>query len=305
MTDPTVVTVIGEALVDIVRRLDGSTHEAPGGSPANVALTLGRLGVPVALITQLADDQHGDAVRAWLTASRVTVTASQPATGRTATALAHLNNDGAATYDFDLDWSIDAPDLTTATAVHVGSVAALLPPGADAVERAVRSRPQALITYDPNIRPSLITDADDARARVQRLVGLATVVKTSEDDLRWLHPGLPPLAAARRWLAAGPSLVAVTQGEQGAFALTLDHMVRVPAHPVVVVDTLGAGDTFMGTLIAQLLARGGRTALPDLGREDIEAILCQCANNAAVTVSRPGADPPWSARFDYPLYTIG
>jgi fructokinase len=270
---------------------------SPGGSPANVAVTLGRLGLPVRLITQLADDGAGSDVRAWLAASGVEVCATPPAGGRTSTATARLDPNGAASYDFDLHWSIDTPALGDPDAVHVGSVAALLPPGADTVERIVATAAGALISYDPNIRPALIDDPTDARKRVERLVAAAGVVKASEEDLDFLYPHDPPERVARRWLAAGPRLIVVTLGDRGAWAVTADGDVQVPAAKAAVVDTVGAGDTFMGTLIAELLALGGPGRLDSRA---VDRILARCAANAAVTVSRPGADPPWAAELPAP-----
>ncbi|MGC5221166.1 carbohydrate kinase family protein [Micromonospora sp. DT81.3] len=291
------VVVVGEALVDIVHRADGSVDEAPGGSPANVALTLGRLGRAPRLVTRLADDAHGRAVRAWLERSGVTVEAVDAP--RTATATAHLDATGAATYEFDIDWALDGAPIPVADVLHVGSVAALLQPGADDVSRLVDElRGSATITYDPNIRPSLLPDAAAARTRVESLVARADVVKASDEDLRWLHPGEDPVAAATRWQRSGPAVVVVTTGGDGAFAVTGAGAVRVPAVPTSVIDTVGAGDTFMGALIdgvieAGLSGAGRRADLRDIDHSVLEAVLRRCATAAGITVSRPGADPPW------------
>jgi fructokinase len=290
--------VVGEALVDVLHRADGSVSRSPGGSPANVAVTLGRLGVPVELITQLGGDPAGDAVRAWLAASGVTVTASRPAGGRTSTATARLDPTGAAGYEFDLDWSLPMPRVDRAASLHVGSVAALLAPGADTVERLAAGAGDALVSYDPNIRAALVTDPAGVRARVERLVALAHVVKASDDDLAFLYPGESPAGVAHRWRAAGPALVVVTSGAAGLFATTTAGDVEVAAPAVTVADTVGAGDTCMGTLIAELLALGGRAALDRPDPDAVHRVLRHCVRNAAVTVSRPGADPPWDRELD-------
>ena len=299
MSVPPDVTVIGEALVDIVHAPDG-TRSSPGGSPANVALALGRRGLRPMLVTQLADDAHGRDVTAWLTQSGVDVhVAGTPQ--RTSTAVAHLDVAGAATYDFDIVWDPAPWNAPTGPVVHTGSIATALLPGADVVESALRTaRADSVVTFDPNVRPSLVTDADDVRARVARLVALADVVKASGEDLDWLHPGRDHRDIAREWLAAGPSLVVVTEGGDGSFAAHATGIVEQAARPVTVIDTVGAGDTFMAALIAGLHAPTAaevRARIAGFTAADLTALLAAAAAAAAVTVSRPGADPPWAAEL--------
>lgn len=293
------VVVIGEALVDIVQAPDG-TRESPGGSPANVALALARRGVASLLVTQLGGDAHGRDVRAWLAHSGVTIDIPG-APDRTSTAVAHLDEEGAATYDFDIVWDPAAWTMPVAPLVHTGSIAAVLRPGADRVEAAlVAARASAAVTYDPNVRPSLITDEDDVRARVARLVALSDVVKASGEDLDWLYPGRDHRDVALAWLGAGPALVVVTEGGAGAFAAHAAGIVEVRAAPVDVVDTVGAGDTFMAALIAQLHAPTGaevRARIAGWDAGDLADVLRRSAQAAAITVSRPGADPPWAAEL--------
>jgi fructokinase len=295
------VLVVGEALVDLVQRADGSRDEAPGGSPANVALTLGRLGRHPQLLTSLGDDDRGRAVRAWLEGSGVRVLGS--GAGRTSTATAVLDATGAATYEFDLAWSVDVSPAGAADLLHVGSIATVLDPGASEVARLVaRRRPAATISFDPNIRPALIDDAHGARARVEQLVHLADLVKVSDEDLHWLHPDLSLADAAAGWLAAGAAVVVVTLGGKGAFALTAAGRVSVLAPLVTVVDTVGAGDTFMGALLdglieADLVGADRRAALREISPALLEQIMRRSADAAAITVSRPGADPPTRAEL--------
>ncbi|WP_347978119.1 carbohydrate kinase [Microbacterium sp. ProA8] len=296
------VVVIGESLVDIVHRTAGGVDEAPGGSPANVALTLGRIGRAPTLVTRLADDDRGRRVRGWLEQSGVTVDAV--AAPRTSTATALLDAGGAATYTFDLEWDLGGDVarlteevLTSADLIHVGSVGAFLEPGAGHVAALVRAaHGRAIVTYDPNIRPSLVRDPQAVRARVAELLGIADVVKASDEDLRWLHPGRDAIEVARECLIGGPALVVVTCGADGAIAVTANGEVVVPAVTTEVVDTVGAGDTFMGALIDGLLARepglGLRASGGGIRPGELDALLRRSAAAAAITVSRPGADPP-------------
>jgi fructokinase len=308
MTEPAdpgrTVLVVGEALVDVVHRRDGRIDEVPGGSPANVALALGRLGRHPLLVTRLGDDQRGRAVRDWLAAAAVELVGGLLVGVRTSTATAMLDETGAASYVFDLEWAVGDDVTERAAVVHTGSIATLVGPGADDVLRLIEARRHgATITFDPNVRPSLIANPDLARARVQRMLRLADVVKASDEDLRWLHPGRELHEIAAEWQAGGPALVVVTRGGQGAFAITDAGHIDVPAAPVDVVDTVGAGDTFMGALIDGLIGHGlagadRSVALRAVAPESLAQILRRSAIAAAITVSREGADVPWLAEVD-------
>lgn len=304
MTAPTDVLVVGEALVDVVRRLDGSVEEHPGGSPANVAVTLGRLGRAVHLLTCLGDDEAGRLVRDWLGRSHVELVGGLDPATRTSSATATLDPTGAATYEFDIDWHVDTAGVPEPGLVHTGSIAAVLRPGADQVAAWLhQAKAHATVTYDPNVRPSLMTDHADALARVERLVALADVVKVSDEDLTWLYPGTDPADAAARWVGAGPVLVVVTAGGEGALALTAAHRVEVAAPRVTVADTVGAGDTFMGALIDGLVTLGavgpdGRHVVGALDDTGLTALVERCAAAAAITVTRSGANPPTAAELD-------
>lgn len=297
------ILVVGESLVDVFLRADGEVDEAPGGSPANVALALGRLGHSPRLLTRLANDERGQAVRAWLEASGVEVVAvSAP---RTATATARLDATGAATYEFDLEWDLAGADAGSAGIVHTGSIAALMQPGATDVARILDEfHETALVTYDPNIRPALLGDAAVVREQVEAIVAKADLVKASDEDLLWMYPRQVPLDVARSWLATGPAVVVMTVGEGGAIAVSKSGMLVVDAQRVDVVDTVGAGDTFMGALIDGLVREGyrdasARTRLRDIRAEELTSILQFAAFAASITVSRPGADPP--RRDELPL----
>lgn len=310
------VLAVGEALVDEVHRPDGSTAEHAGGSIANVALTLGRLDREVRLATWLGRDARGDLVRDWLAESDVTVVEGSDGAERTSVAVATLDGSGAATYSFDLTWQVPpaaaaGPDTL---AVHTGSIAAVLEPGASQVRALLgAARATSTVTYDPNARPAIMGDADAVRPRIEALVALADVVKVSDEDLGWLYPGQSPADVARAWLAGaapttppdggvetgstGPALVVVTLGGEGALAVTAAGTLEVAAPRVEVVDTVGAGDSFMGALIDglwehDLLGAQRREALRTINPATLTAVLEQCVAVAAVTVSRAGANPP-------------
>ncbi|GAA4965973.1 carbohydrate kinase family protein [Actinoplanes utahensis] len=290
--------VVGETILDVIGT-PPEQRELPGGSPANVAVGLGRLGHDVALWTHVGADPAGALLRGHLTASRVTLPAA--AAGVSSRAIAELAADGSARYEFAVEWPRwpdgPAPDAD-ADHLHTGSIAALMPPGADDVVALVRERrPGTTVSYDPNIRPSLVGPAGECRTRVEEIVAAADVVKASDEDLAWLYPGASPADIARRWLALGPALVAVTLGADGAFAVAGGRHVTVAPVPVTVADTVGAGDAFMSGLLDGLHRRDllGAAARPDLyaiGAPRLHEVLSHAALIAAITVSRPGAAPP-------------
>ncbi|WP_459983950.1 carbohydrate kinase family protein [Nocardioides sp. AN3] len=299
MSAPPQALVIGEALVDIVRDPEGVTLEAVGGSPLNVAVTLARLGVPTQLLTSLGDDHRADLIEDHLEQSGVELVPGARRLARTSTATATLQADGSAHYEFDLEWDPTPAQPRTATCTHAGSLGLFLEPGADLVRcRLEEAAHSSLVTLDPNIRPTLLADLGRTRVAFERLLPLAKVVKLSDEDAGWLYPGMPEREVVRHLLGAGPTVVAVTRGPQGCVMASGEFVVEVPAVRTDVVDTIGAGDSFMGALLHQLMVSGltadvlaGETLWP----EELDLLGRRAAQVAAVTVSRPGADPPWLA----------
>ena len=289
------VLVVGEALVDIVQRADGSLLEYPGGSAANVAVALARLGRPVELLTAYADDVHGAVLARHLNQSAVGVTGDPFALDRTATALATLADDGSATYTFDIDWRLNpVPDLAP-VAVHTCSLGAVLAPGAADVRRLLeRLRPHATVSYDVNARPAVTGTGADVVQAVEDVAALADLVKASDEDLEALYPGDTVEQVVDRLLGLGPAAVVVTRGRNGATWFGRDGRVSAPAVDIEVADTIGAGDTFGAAMLDalwELDVLGGR--LTGLEPTEIEGVLRRAARAASVTVSRPGADPPY------------
>jgi fructokinase len=300
----TPLLVVGEALVDVVRRAGGDPERHVGGSPANVALGLARLGHPVRLVTCLGRDDDGALIRAHLERDGVRLDVTELA--RTSTATATLDEHGSATYDFDLAWSPDPVELGDAGHVHTGSIAAALHPGAEQVHAALVAARSAGATtsYDPNLRPQIIGPADDERAGVEALVATCDVVKASDEDLRWLYPGQSADAVAQRWSTGGPALVVVTLGGEGALVWRPGSAApqRVEPLRVEVVDTVGAGDSFMSGLLsglsdAGLLGRGHAPALRSAADDVLLAALRRAVTTSASTCTRAGSDPPTRAQL--------
>ena len=292
--------VVGEALVDVVHTADGETGEHPGGSAANVAVALARLGRGVRFATSYADDAHGRLIGEHLRASGVELALDPHVVERTSTAAATIGADGAASYEFDLDWRLGEVPLSPApAAVHVCSLGAVVEPGASAVLELVEQlRERATVTYDVNVRAAVTGTGSEVVERVERVVALADLVKVSDEDLAELWPTLPVERAAARLLSMGPAAVVLTRGAEGATWIDHDREVAVAPRRVEVADTIGAGDTFAAALVDGLAEEGllgGRLAAMPV--EVVERLLAHAAHAASVTVSRPGADPPYRSEL--------
>lgn len=284
------VLVIGEALVDITSSA-GENIEMPGGGPANVALGLGRRGIDVALLTNLGRDPRGSLITRHLERSGVWVLGESFVNAPTSTARAEITADGSARYDFDVRWVGSGLDLRVQPrTVHTGSVAAFLAPGDESVLDQIDRLGAEIVTFDPNIRPALIGAPDRARSRFEDFARRATVVKLSDEDADYLYPGAGPRDVLDAIAQLGPRLVAVTRGALGAALAADGEFVEVPGRRVAVVDTIGAGDTFMASLISDYPSlHSGQISAADL-RELGESAV----GAAAITVARAGADLPWS-----------
>ncbi|MFG2915419.1 carbohydrate kinase [Kitasatospora sp. NPDC048298] len=288
MTSPaSPVLVIGECVADIVRSGAAPDRVHPGGSPANVAYGLVRLGRPATLLTELGPDANGRLIRRHLESAGVRVRAAE--VDRTPSAVVELDGQGRARYTFDIRWTLPPTEpAEPPSAIHLGSIAAVTEPGAASVRALVeRWRGRAQISYDPNVRPALMGDRAVAVRRVERWVALSDLVKAGDEDLAWLYPGERPEAVAERWLALGPATVAVTLGAEGAFVRTADGgRAEAAARPVPVADTVGAGDSFMAAFLHARAAGVG-----------LATCLTHAVTAAALTVARPGANPPSAAEL--------
>lgn len=289
------VVVIGEALTDIVTSHAGRS-EHPGGSPANVAYGLGRLGVRTGLLTALGEDSRAGALRDHLGRANVTVMPESTTLQRTGSATVTLAADGSANYNFDIAWALDTKKLAKdPRLIHTGSIATFLEPGAQAVKTLLGNhRETSLITYDPNIRPALLGSQGQARETFEEIAALSHVLKLSDEDALWLYPHSSLEDIARHILGTGTRLVVITRGGNGSLVATTALMFEVPSLPSIVVDTIGAGDSYMAAMILTLLKSDSlsldRSSLRELGRTASIA--------AALTVRRAGANPPTIAELN-------
>jgi len=303
------ITVIGEAIIDLLPAGPPRTFQAvPGGSPYNVAVGLARLGHHATLMARLAETAFGRILRDHAEAEGIDLHAAPRAAEPSTLAVVSLDASARASYDFYLngtaDWQWTAEETGRApegtSVLHFGSLASWTPPG-DAkileLARRLRGRGDALITYDPNVRPGLLADHRHGQRVVERAIGLAHLAKASTDDVAWLYPDRAPDEVARHWLRLGASVVVITSSD-GAAAYTAEGgPVRRPALDIAVADTVGAGDSFTAGLIGSLIRRD-RYAPADLARcpaDQLSAALDDAILVAALNCQRRGNDPPTMA----------
>ncbi len=312
------IVVGGENLIDSIQDESGATADGffhnLGGSPYNVAVALGRQGVTTHFITPISTDEFGTRLAAHLAEQGVTLGGPR-LDAPTSRAIVTLK-DGIPQYRFLREGTAErmvTPQMLqaaippTARHFHIGSLA--LAGGIDAGiwEAAFVAAAQAGIctSLDPNVRPSLIDDPATYRARITRLLGHATIVKLSDEDLEWLYPGLPQAEAISALRGqTNAALVTLTKGPEGAEAWTQHHHVRV-ANPqfTELIDTIGAGDTLMATLVAGLAEqdRLGQDAITALREDELAALIKRGIFAACLNCTKEGCNPPTAAELSLAL----
>jgi len=301
------ILACGEALIDMLPRQTTDNEAAfapyPGGAVFNTAIGLGRLGVDTQFLCGMSSDFLGDILRDALTASGVDHSPSPSLQAPCTVAFVKLV-DGQATYAFydenSAMRSMNIAPAVDANALFFGGISLVGSGCGDTYEQLMlREAPARVTMIDPNIRPSFIQDVDAYRARIDRMMAAADIVKLSDEDLHWFEGEGSLADLARGLVAKGAKLVCITEGADGVTGYTANHEVFVPSERAEVVDTVGAGDTFNAGLLAGL----DRAGLLDKGRiaalsaDDIRGALQLGAKAAAVTVSRAGANPPTAAEL--------
>ncbi len=302
------IVVCGEALIDLVPAAGGAADLLSprlGGGPFNTAVALGRLGVPTAFLGRLSTDGFGDRLRTALSTASVDLRLVADGDEPTTLAVVQLSAAREATYRFYVDGTADRllsdsdipdPLPPAALAYHFGTLSLVTEPGANTLERVMRTARAAgkVIAVDPNVRPAFLPDRAEYRARLDVWFAHAHVVKVSATDLGWLYPGERSAAVVDRWLGRGVKLVVVTDGATGAVATGAPGEITVPAASVTVVDTIGAGDAFNAGLMAWLHGNQlfDSEQLSRLGRDELAAAVGFANRVAAFTCTRAGADPP-------------
>ena len=297
------VWVTGEVLIDLIPA--GSVRKPiVGGGPANTAKALSKLGSNTQFIDGISTDDYGQMAKNELVASGVKLDYVKYSDKPTCLAIVSLSDTGSASYefiientvtfDFDLDW-LPNPQTERPTLLHIGTLATVIEPGASVLfEWAQSVAKVAPIVFDPNIRPAVLSDRKKYLMQVEQWVSISLSVKVSDEDIRWLYPSLEIDQVVNNWLAKGPSLIVVTNGDKGLAGYRIGEKVSVDAEKVLVADTVGAGDT-VGAILVEAIVKD---RLDTLSGVKLEMMLKRAAKAAAITVSRTGANPPSKEEID-------
>jgi fructokinase len=305
----------GEALIDFIPTGNNQTYQpCPGGSILNIAVGLGRMGVPVGFLSRLSTDLFGDILEKQLSSNQVDLRYCPRVDGQTTLAFVSIDDQRTQEpqYAFYAEGAVDremtAKDLPPSFAVevcalHFGSISLVLEPGASTLEALMqREKRQRVITLDPNVRPIVITDWEAYRARFEDWIYCVDILRLSQADLDLLYPGKEIEAHLPRWFELGVSLVILTQGMHGSRGYLPDGtIVSVPVQMVQVKDTVGAGDTFFSAILTYLYENNfltDRRVISNIPKEELRACLSFATKAAAINCTRDGADPPYRHEMD-------
>ncbi|MBL1437231.1 MAG: carbohydrate kinase [Rhodobacteraceae bacterium] len=304
------ILVGGENLIDFIESPSGGFSATPGGGPYNIAKALARQEQAVGYLTPISTDEMGDRLATALSADGVTLLAER-SPAPSSLALVSLK-DGQPSYQFYRQKTAERRVSTTmlnriipkqASVFQLGSLALTSGKDADAWAQMYRAlHKRGLFTsLDPNIRPEFIKNRRKYLARLEWILPKTDLLKLSDEDLAWLDPKRPLEAAAQHLRGKyNIPLLVLTMGAEGAMAFSAHGRISVPA-PMAdpFVDAVGAGDTFMGTLLAQLSESGllRRDALIAADEAQIEPILQMAAKAAAKNCETSGCNPPTRAEL--------
>jgi fructokinase len=295
------ITVAGEALIDLI--VDPAGHVDPrfGGGPFNVTRAVARLGQPAAFLGRLSGDRFGRLMRADLDRHGVLAAIGAPADEPTTLALVDVDLAGVPGYHFYLAGTsaaaVDPGDAIlpeSTTALHIGSLGLVMEPIGTSLEKLTAALPDGItVMLDPNCRPGAIASRQAYLDRLDRILRRVDMLKTSTEDLTYLFPGRDAEYAAAELLGRGPACVVVTDGAAAVRAFAGGHQIRVDVPAAPIVDTVGAGDAFGGAFLTWWIGNGlGRA---DLGDPEAVRGATQAAIYASVvTCTRRGAEPPWA-----------
>jgi fructokinase len=297
------VWVVGEVLIDLIPDRD-QYFAVVGGGPANTAKALANLGVKTHFIDGISTDNYGQMAKAELLSANVLLDYAKYSTKPTCTAKVTLSKSGSASYEFVIEdtatfdfsdhWLPD-PQKIKPSLLHIGTLATVIEPGASVLFKWAQSVAQvAPIVFDPNIRPAVLGNRGEYVKKIERWVAISTAVKVSDEDLNWLYPGKEIDEIVNNWIEVGVQLIVVTLGNKGITAYRKNEQISVDAVKVVVVDTVGAGDT-VGAVLVEAIVNNG---LDRLTGGLLKTMLNRAVKAAAITVSRTGANPPSKDEID-------
>lgn len=295
------ITVVGDALIDIIADQSGNVTSVVGGGGLNTARALGRLGVEVEFLGGVSEDSFGGRIRRLLDDDSVGYALGKPVDAPTTLAIAQLDEHGSATYRFLLKGTSVAmvtPEMalahvsSTSSMLHIGTLGLTLRPIADAMRVLVEQAPDdRLVMVDPNCRPTVMDDPSCFNETMAAVLPRADIVKVSAEDLEFMHPGMDMIDAAVAVQRDSGAVVLLTDGAKAVHVITADEDVVLDVPRVKVVDTVGAGDSFSAGFLSQWSRRGlTRADLADL--DEVLSAARFGISIAGIVCQRPGADPP-------------
>lgn len=308
------ILVIGEALIDVVHTPDGQKQNIVGGSPANTAVALARLGVNTFMKSRTSTDDYGVIIRQYLENENVDLSLGVIGKEPSTIINAFIQNDKSAKYEAnligasDFGWTDDELKFSdnNFSFVHLGSLTSYVEPGASEIEKwfaKLRKDSNLLLSFDPNIRHPLDGQkSEEVRNRAKRLCVISHIVKASNEDFEWIFETNNYKDCAKNLIDHGTAIVIITSGKNGAWVITSDkNEIEIPAQNIQVIDTIGAGDTFSAAFLAQLINQDVTSLqkLKTLEKTALEVMLNNCAHAAGITCSRQGANPPFRSEVNW------
>ena len=308
------ILVIGEALIDVVHSPNGEVQNIVGGSPANTAVALSRLGINTFMKSRTSTDEFGKIIRKYLENEKVDLSVGVIGDEPSTVIKAFIQKDRSAKYEAnligasDFGWTSKELDFDESDFkfVHLGSLTSYVEPGASVVEKwfsNLGKETNLLLSFDPNIRHPLDGQKTiDVRNRAKRLCSISHIVKASNEDFEWIYESKNFKTHAEKLIDNGTEIVIITKGKDGAWVLTKEkNEFEISAKDVAVIDTIGAGDTFSAAFLAQLIEKGITSVekLKSLKNTELEVVLQNCAHASGITCSRQGANPPYRSEVNW------
>ena len=309
------ILVIGEALIDLIesRETKGQFQAVVGGANANVALALARRGTDHQFLARISSDRFGILIKDRLLSNDVKMDYIIDTDEPTTLAVISVNTQGSPTYNFytngTADWGWTKEELPTretvknlnAKAISFGCLTMAMEPGNLVIEAWAKELQNDLtISHDINIRAALGFDRTKERERVERVNSLSHIIKASDEDIEWLYDleaqaDLTEIITS--WIGNTNKIVLLTRGSQGTRIYRRNETIDVPARKIQVVDTVGAGDTFVANLLGQLednnyLGEYALDKLASLNNQDLAEYVRIAGVAASIACERAGCEPP-------------
>lgn len=296
---------LGEALIDFISQKDLEFEGFPGGSPMNTSIAISRLGIPCKFLGRISNDIFGSKLINHLQDNSVGTDMVIRTDDPTTLSFVQKQEDGQAKYAFfangTADKNISLEDLSNigipseAKILHFGSISLSMEPCGSTITEFLRKTSNNLIlSFDPNIRPSLVPDKNKYMIRFQQLCEISSILKLSDEDLLWLYPELDTDTAVNLLLGYGVSIIALTTGKTGALLITKTNRISSSLFDLPVADTIGAGDTFHGAMLSYLYKQNwiDRNSISTLNKDQLQKLGNYANKAAGINCHRSGANPP-------------